>query len=108
MRPGVGPVVVEFVKLGLDRAECDALLAILLKDHQPSRMTEHHHVDELAAIIWQTRRVLIAECAAINRGLHSVVYSQYYSPVGSEVPFDSGLKRELTVLLDLLPADERA
>lgn len=89
-----------------DRAEFDALFAALVEEHQPSGMTEQHLVDELAAIIWRKRRVLLAEGAAINRGLHSVVHSQADSPVGSAAPFESGLKREGTDLPDLLTANE--
>jgi hypothetical protein len=32
-------------------------------------MTERHLIEELAAIIWRKRRVLLAEAAKINEGL---------------------------------------
>lgn len=87
-----------------DRAEFDELFAALIEEHQPSGMTEQHLVEELAAIIWRKRRVLLAEGAAINQGLHSVVHSQYDSPISSAAPFESGLTREGVNLPDLLTA----
>mgnify|MGYP001050122083 CR=1 FL=1 len=87
-----------------NRAEFDDLLAALFEEHQPSGMTEQHLVEELAAIIWRKRRILLAEGAAINRGLHSVVHGQYDSPLPSAAPFESGLTREGVDLPDLLTA----
>lgn len=89
-----------------NRAEFDTLLAALVEEHRPMGMTERTLVEELAAIIWRKRRVLLAEGAAINRGLHSVVQSQYDSPIASAAPFESGLTREGTSLPDLLMAGE--
>jgi hypothetical protein len=60
-----------------DHAEFDHLLAALDEEHQPVGMTERHLVEELAAIIWRKRRVLLAEGAAINRGLRSVAQSHH-------------------------------
>lgn len=90
-----------------DQAAFDAMLAALIEEHQPCGMTELHLVEELAAIMWRQRRVLLAEGAAINRGLYSVVHSQCDSPLFSAAPFESGLKREGTDLPDLLTADAR-
>jgi hypothetical protein len=45
------------------------LLAALIEEHRPAGMTERHLVEELAAIIWRKRRVLMAEAAKINEGL---------------------------------------
>ncbi|MCK7576609.1 MAG: hypothetical protein MZV65_21545 [Chromatiales bacterium] len=87
-----------------DRAEFDELFAALIEEHQLSGMTEQHLVEELAAIMWRKQRVLLAEGAAINQGLHSVVHSQYDSPISSAAPFESGLTREGVNLPDLLTA----
>jgi hypothetical protein len=89
-----------------DRAEFDDLLAALLEEHRPSGMTEQHLVEELAAIMWRKRRVLLAEGAAINQGLRSVVHSRHDSPVSSAAPFESGLTREETDLPNLLTAGD--
>lgn len=87
-----------------DHAEFDHLLAALDEEHQPVGMTERHLVEELAAIIWRKRRVLLAEGAAINRGLRSVAQSQHDSPVPAAAPFERGLSKEGSDLPDLLTA----
>lgn len=89
-----------------DRAEFDDLLKALLEEHRPSGMTEQHLVEELAAIMWRKRRVLLAEGAAINRGLRSVVHSRQNSPISSAAPFEPGLKTEDTDLPGLLTAGD--
>ena len=52
-----------------DAGEFGDLLAALVEEHQPAGATEMHLVEELAAIIWRKRRVLLAEGANINQGL---------------------------------------
>jgi hypothetical protein len=49
------------------------LLNALIEEHKPSGITERHLVEELAAIIWRKRRVLLAEGAKINSGLKCAV-----------------------------------
>ena len=84
--------------------EFDDLLAALLDEHKPMAMTERHLVEELAAIIWRKRRVLLAEGAAINRGLRSVTHAQSDSPIPASAPFESELSKEGADLPDLLNA----
>lgn len=55
-----------------DQAEFADLLAALIDEHRPAGMTERHLIEELAAIIWRKRRVLLAKGAAINRGWRRV------------------------------------
>jgi hypothetical protein len=55
-----------------DGGDFDDLLAALVEEHRPAGMTEQHLVEELAAIIWRKRRVLMAEAAKINEGLKAV------------------------------------
>lgn len=80
------------------------LLAALIDEHSPAGMTERHLVEELAAIIWRKRRVLLAEGAQINRGLRNVAHSTHDSPIQAAVPFEPGLSSEGTDLPDLLAA----
>jgi len=87
-----------------DCGEFDELLAALVFEHQPGGETELHLVEELAGILWRKRRVLMAEGAAINRGLRSVAFSSYDSPVSAAAPFERGLSPEGTDLPDLLTA----
>jgi len=70
-----------------DAGEFADLLAALVEEHQPTGITEQHLIEELAAIIWRKRRVLLAEGASINRGLQNVVHSQLNSPIQAAVPF---------------------
>lgn len=88
-----------------DQAEFADLLAALIEEHRPTGMTERHLVEELAAIIWRKRRVLLAEGAAINRGLRSVAQNQHDSPIPAAAPFERGLSREGCDLRDLLTAN---
>lgn len=78
------------------------LLAALIEEHRPAGMTERHLIEELAATIWRKRRVLLAEGAAINRGLRAVAHSQIDSPIPASAPFERGLSKEGTDLLDLM------
>jgi hypothetical protein len=77
-----------------NQTEFAGLLAALIEEHRPAGMTERHLVEELAAIIWRKRRVLLAEGAAINRGLRSVAQNQHDSPIPAAVPFERGLTKE--------------
>lgn len=85
-----------------DRAEYDQLLDALVSEHKPAGMTEQHLVEELASIIWRKRRVLQAEGAAINRGLHAAATSKINSPIPAAVPFERGLSAEDIDLSDAL------
>ena len=90
-----------------DHAEFEDLLAALIDEHRPAGMTERHLIEELAAIIWRKRRVLLAEGAKINEGLKSVVSSSK-SVMASAAPFQRGMTSENTDVRDLLemtPAD---
>lgn len=80
------------------------MLAALIEEHQPAGMTEQHLVEELAAIIWRKRRVLLAEGAQINRGLRSTTRSSGESgPAGSAAPFERvGLSVESSELAELM------
>ncbi|MFZ1538914.1 MAG: hypothetical protein WAT23_16215 [Chromatiaceae bacterium] len=87
-----------------NQAEFADLLAALIQEHRPAGMTERHLIEELAAIIWRKRRVLLAEGAAINRGLRSVTQSQHDSPIPAAAPFERGLSKDDCDLPDLLTA----
>jgi hypothetical protein len=80
------------------------LLEALVEEHQPRGITEKHLIEELAAIIWRKRRVLLAEGASINRGLQSVAHSKVNSPIQAAAPFQRGLSTEQIDLPDLLRA----
>ncbi|MBN8450451.1 MAG: hypothetical protein J0M13_15885 [Candidatus Accumulibacter sp.] len=84
-----------------DHAEFDDLLAALVEEHRPAGMTEQHLIEELAAIIWRKRRVLMAEGARINEGLKSVV-NNAKSVATSAAPFQRGLSAENADLQDLM------
>ncbi len=88
-----------------DQAEFTDLLVALIEEYRPAGMTERHLIEELAAIIWRKRRVLLAEGAAINRGLRSVAHSQHDSPIPAAAPFERGLSKEGCDLPDLLTAN---
>lgn len=87
-----------------DHGEFADLLAALIEEHQPAGMTERHLIEELAAIIWRKRRVLLAEGATINRGLKSLVGSDVNSPIPAAAPFERGLSSKGTDLQDLMTA----
>lgn len=59
-------------------------------------------IEELAAIIWRKRRVLLAEGASINRGLQSVAHSKVNSPIPAATPFQRGPSIEKMDLVELL------
>jgi hypothetical protein len=77
------------------------LLAALMEEHRPTGMTELHLVEELAAVIWRKRRVLMAEGARINAGLRSAVDSPKML-LSSAAPFERGLASDDVNLPDLL------
>jgi hypothetical protein len=85
-----------------DAGEFDDLLVALVEEHQPRGITEKHLIEELAAIIWRKRRVLLAEGASINRGLQSVVHSKLNSPIPASAPFQRGPSIDEIDLPDLL------
>ncbi|MBI5815441.1 MAG: hypothetical protein HZB29_07505 [Nitrospinae bacterium] len=77
------------------------LLSALIEEHQPTAMTERHLVEELAAIIWRKRRVLMGEGAAINKGLKSVTMDAQ-SVIPAAAPFQRGLFGTNTDLSELV------
>lgn len=77
-----------------DAGEFADLLAALIEEHNPAGMTERHLIEELAAIIWRKRRVLLAEGATINRGLKNQVGSDVNSPIPAAAPFELGSIRQ--------------
>ena len=86
-----------------DHAEYADLLTALFEEHRPAGMTERHLVEELAAIIWRKRRVLMAEGAKINEGLKIAVNSPKLV-MSSATPFQRGVTGEGSDLRDLLDA----
>lgn len=84
-----------------DAGEFADLLNALIDEHRPTGMTERHLVEDLAAIMWRKRRVLLAEGARINDGLKSAVGSAK-SVVPAAAPFERGLSTDSTELSDLL------
>lgn len=86
-----------------DAGEFSDLLGALIEEHRPAGMTEQHLIEELAAIIWRKRRVLLAEGAKINKGLRSVVTGSS-SLAGAAVPFVNGMPGKLTDMQDLMTA----
>lgn len=86
-----------------DAGEFSDLMAALIEEHRPAGITEQHLIEELAAIIWRKRRVLLAEGAKINKGLKSAVSSPKMV-MPSAAPFQRGLSGENTDLRDLLDA----
>lgn len=86
-----------------DAGEFADLLAALIEEHQPTGITERHLIEELAAVIWRKRRVLLAEGAKINEGLKNAMSSPKMI-IPSAVPFQRGLSGENADLPDLLTA----
>lgn len=80
------------------------MLAALIEEHRPAGMTEQHLVEELAAIIWRKRRVLLAEGAQINRGLIATTRSTGgSSPAVSAAPFERvGLSVDSAELAEMM------
>ena len=87
-----------------DANEFAALLSALIEEHRPAGVTERLLIEELAAIIWRKRRVLLAEGAQINRGLRNVAHSTHDSPIQAAAPFEPGLSSKGVDLPDLLAA----
>jgi hypothetical protein len=86
-----------------DGGDFDDLLAALIDEHKPAGMTEQHLIEELAAIIWRKRRVLMAEAAKINEGLKSTLRSPK-TVIPAAAPFQSDLSGEHVDLPNLLNA----
>ncbi len=86
--------------------EFAALLDALVDEHHPSGPTEMHLVEELAALMWRQRRVLMAEGSAINQGLYSVTHDIQNSAIAAATPFDCGWSNEDSNLPDLVSATE--
>jgi len=84
-----------------DHAEFADLLAAMVDEHQPAGVTERHLVDELAAIIWRKRRVLLAEGATINQGLKTAARNAA-SVIPAAAPFERGLSGKGTDIRDLM------
>lgn len=84
-----------------DEATFAELLAALIEEHRPMGMTELHLVEELAAVIWRKRRVLMAEGARINSGLRNAVESPKML-LASAAPFERGLANDEADLPDIL------
>lgn len=82
--------------------EFERLRDALIEEHQPSGPTEMHLVEELAAIMWRKRRVLLAENAHINDGLRYVVDCS--KPAKSAAPFISGMPDKPMDWQDLMQA----
>lgn len=88
-----------------DSGEFSDLLAALLEEHQPQGMTERHLIEELAAIIWRKRRVLLAEGSTINQGLKIAVRNAE-SVIPSAAPFQGGLSGKNLDLRDVVTATQ--
>jgi hypothetical protein len=84
-----------------DDGEFADLLAALVEEHQPAGATEMHLVEELAAIIWRKRRVLLAEGANINQGLKGSAQNAE-DVIPAAAPFEFGLSGKGTDLRDLM------
>ena len=84
-----------------DYGEFSDLLTALIDEHKPAGVTERHLIEELAAIIWRKRRVLLAEGAKINEGLKSAASSSK-SVISSAAPFQRGIASENSDVRDLL------
>jgi len=87
-----------------DAVEFDELLEALTMEHNPSGPTEMHLIEELASTMWRQRRVLLAEGAAINRGLRSVVTDTYSQPAKAAMPFVPGMPDKPSDMQDLMAA----
>lgn len=87
-----------------DLEEFEALRDALIEEHQPSGPTEMHLVEDLSAIMWRQRRVLLAENAKINAELRKVVNSPLSSPGKSAVPFGYGMPSKPSDWIGLMDA----
>lgn len=74
-----------------DNEEFSCLLAELVQEHLPSGPTELHLVEELAAIMWRKRRILLAENAKINKALHGIIVFSSSKPAKSAVPYQRNM-----------------
>jgi hypothetical protein len=52
-----------------DGEEYEALLEVLVAEHNPQGPTEEHLIEELAGVIWRKRRLRLGEAAAHHRAL---------------------------------------
>lgn len=87
-----------------DGAEFADLLAGLIAEFQPASMTEHLLTEELASTVWRKRRILLAEGAAIHRGLRDVTRDPMDTLIPSAAPFERGLSAKGCDLPELLTA----
>jgi hypothetical protein len=55
-----------------DKAEYEALLNALVKEHVPHGPTEEHLVEEIAGVFWRKRRLRLAEAGSYRRGLQEI------------------------------------
>jgi hypothetical protein len=88
-----------------DEGEFSALLAELVQEHQPSGPTELHLVEELAAIMWRKKRILLAECAKINQSIRVSLHGLDGKPsstVKNAVPTDAALAGAYVDYRDLM------
>ena len=74
-----------------DKEEFSCLLAELVQEHIPSGPTELHLVEELAAIMWRKRRILLAENAKINKALRNIIVSSSSKPAQSAIPYQRNM-----------------
>jgi len=87
-----------------DKEEYSEFLSNLVQEHLPSGPTEMHLVEELAGIMWRQRRVLLAENAEINSGLHNVATGSYHKTATLAVPFIQGMPDRPSDMQDLIQA----
>lgn len=87
-----------------DATEFEALRDALIEEHQPSGPTETHLIEDLAAIMWRKRRILLAENAEINNSLLGVVQYKSNTPAKSAAPFMYGMPDKPSNWLDLIQA----
>lgn len=90
-----------------EMGEFDDLLSLLMDEYQPAGITGTHLVEELAGIIWQKRRILIAEGAKINKSIRTSLNNLNGSPsatVKNAVPTDPALSEAYVDFRDLTKA----
>jgi len=85
-----------------DNDEFERILDALVVEHQPSGPTEMHLVEDLAAVMWRKRRVLLSENAEINDGLKLVVDRSRSTQ--SAAPFIHGMPDKPMDWQDLMQA----
>lgn len=74
-----------------DVSDFEHLREALVIEHQPSGPTQLHLVEELVAIMWRKRRILLAENAKINKALHGIIAHSSSRPTLSAVPFQRNM-----------------